>query len=205
RPQDQPPPRTVAMELATHDRSSQTGRMINGGLKRPVTLSPWLGHLMVTRHETARPLLTPGEIMQLPPDEELVLVSGCPPIRARKARYFEDAELAARILLSPRFEPPSAPEGTPPIGPQPSGDWADVVQPLPASNADDDPANAGIRREPELPEQEEVVQAPRKPVHEFDPPDEEPEDDARRAQTLRRGEQVLARQVSLDPGDRMGL
>ncbi|CAI9122306.1 hypothetical protein LMG32879_003166, partial [Brytella acorum] len=37
RPQDQPPPRTVAMELATHDRSSQTGRMINGGLKRPVT------------------------------------------------------------------------------------------------------------------------------------------------------------------------
>ena len=30
-------------------------------------LSPWLGHLMVSRQETARPLLTPGEIMQLPP------------------------------------------------------------------------------------------------------------------------------------------
>jgi type IV secretion system protein VirD4 len=29
-------------------------------------LSPWLGHLMVSRSETARPLLTPGEIMQLP-------------------------------------------------------------------------------------------------------------------------------------------
>jgi len=70
---------------------------------------------------------------------------------------------------------------------------------------DDDPANAGIRREPELPEQEEVVQTPRKPVHEFDPPDEEPEDDARRAQTLRRGDRGLARQVSLDPRDRMGL
>jgi type IV secretion system protein VirD4 len=26
-------------------------------------LSPWLGHLMVSRQETARPLLTPGEIM----------------------------------------------------------------------------------------------------------------------------------------------
>jgi type IV secretion system protein VirD4 len=31
-------------------------------------LSPWLGHLMVSRSETARPLLTPGEVMQLPPD-----------------------------------------------------------------------------------------------------------------------------------------
>ena len=39
-------------------------------------LSPWLGHLMVSRQETARPLLTPGEIMQLPPSDELVLVSG---------------------------------------------------------------------------------------------------------------------------------
>ena len=53
-------------------------------------LSPWLGHLMVSRQETARPLLTPGEVMQLPPDDELVLVSGVPPIRAKKARYFED-------------------------------------------------------------------------------------------------------------------
>jgi len=27
-------------------------------------LSPWLGHLMVSRQETSRPLLTPGEVMQ---------------------------------------------------------------------------------------------------------------------------------------------
>ena len=64
-------------------------------------LSPWLGHLMVSRQETARPLLTPGEVMQLPNDEELVLVSGCNPIRAKKARYYEDAELKARILPPP--------------------------------------------------------------------------------------------------------
>ena len=37
-------------------------------------LSPWLGHLMVSRQETARPLLTPGEVMQLPSADELVLV-----------------------------------------------------------------------------------------------------------------------------------
>ncbi len=39
-------------------------------------LSPWLSHVMVSRQETARPLLTPGEVMQLPPKDELVLVSG---------------------------------------------------------------------------------------------------------------------------------
>ncbi|RVD13408.1 conjugal transfer protein TraG, partial [Mesorhizobium sp. M4B.F.Ca.ET.017.02.2.1] len=39
-------------------------------------LAPWLSHVMVSRQETARPLLTPGEVMQLPPSDELVLVSG---------------------------------------------------------------------------------------------------------------------------------
>ncbi len=71
-------------------------------------LSPWLGHLMVSRQETARPLLTPGEVMQLPSDDELILVSGCHPIRAKKARYFEDAELKARILPPPRQSPSEA-------------------------------------------------------------------------------------------------
>ncbi|WP_114391300.1 conjugal transfer protein TraG [Notoacmeibacter marinus] len=64
-------------------------------------LSPWLGHLMVSRQETARPLLTPGEVMQLPPDDEIVMVAGTPPIRAKKARYFEDGQFQARILEPP--------------------------------------------------------------------------------------------------------
>ena len=34
---------------------------------------------MVSRQETARLLLTPGEVMQLPHDDEPVLVSGCHP------------------------------------------------------------------------------------------------------------------------------
>src|SRR6201996_2893753 len=64
-------------------------------------LSPWLGHLMVSRSETARPLLTTGEIMQLPPADEIVMVSGLHPIRAKKARYFEDQRFAERILPVP--------------------------------------------------------------------------------------------------------
>ncbi|MFT4077465.1 MAG: conjugal transfer protein TraG [Asticcacaulis sp.] len=67
-------------------------------------LSPWLAHVMVSRQETARPLLTPGEIMQLPPRDELVLVSGLAPIRARKLRYFEDANFTARRLAPPMLQ-----------------------------------------------------------------------------------------------------
>jgi type IV secretion system protein VirD4 len=65
-------------------------------------LSPWLGHLMVSRSETARPLLTPGEVMQLPPQDELVMVSGLSPIRATKVRYFEDRRLATRVRPAPK-------------------------------------------------------------------------------------------------------
>jgi len=64
-------------------------------------LAPWLSHVMVSRQETARPLLTPGEVMQLPPSDELVLVSGLAPIRARKLRYYEDRNFTARVLPAP--------------------------------------------------------------------------------------------------------
>jgi len=39
--------------------------------------------------------------MQLPPDDELVLVSGMAPIRARKLRYFEDRAFKARLCAPP--------------------------------------------------------------------------------------------------------
>jgi type IV secretion system protein VirD4 len=55
-------------------------------------LSPWLGHLMVSRQETARQLLTPGEVMQLPAHEAVILVAGAPPIRATKIRYYADPD-----------------------------------------------------------------------------------------------------------------
>jgi type IV secretion system protein VirD4 len=61
-------------------------------------LSPWLGHLMVSRQETSRPLLTPGEVMQLSPNEAIVMVSGVHPVRARKVRYYEDPQFQQRIL-----------------------------------------------------------------------------------------------------------
>jgi type IV secretion system protein VirD4 len=164
-------------------------------------LSPWLGHLMVSRQETARPLLTPGEVMQLPPDDEVVLMSGIAPIRAKKARYFEDPEMMARVLPPPVLtHPKSSP--TDDSLPVPSdGDWGAVVPP--AAPETEDPANAGIRREPELPEHEEIVREPAKPVHEFEPMDEEPDDEAQRQRIMQRTFGTVARQVSLDPGDDM--
>src|SRR5216683_2410822 len=60
-------------------------------------LAPWLGHVMISRQETARPLLTPGEVMQLPQDEAIVLVSGLTPIRAKKLRHYEDENFTSRL------------------------------------------------------------------------------------------------------------
>ncbi len=165
-------------------------------------LAPWLGHLMVSRQETARPLLTPGEVMQLPPSDEIVMVAGTPPIRATKARYFEDARFMERILTPPD---PAADPAT--VNPS-SDDWSSRIvaatkaaAPAKTGGTEGDPANAGIRREPELPEHEEIISPPRPPEQEFDILDDEPDVDAAKARALRQRMRMVARQASLDPGD----
>jgi type IV secretion system protein VirD4 len=63
--------------------------------------SLFLPHMALAEQETSRPLLTTGEVLQLPPDGALVLVSGTPPIRARKLRYYTDRNFLARLLPVP--------------------------------------------------------------------------------------------------------
>src|SRR5579859_7244436 len=173
-------------------------------------LSPWLGHLMVSRQETARPLLTPGEVMQLPPDDELILMSGCAPILAKKARYFEDQRFRERVLL------PAKLGGTAGGGDR-QNDWSGlhpataVVKEVRATDglrngkSADDHANSGIRREPELLQHEEVAPeaAPARPEFQF--VDDEPDDEIQRATTLRKQAASIARQVAMDPDDGLGL
>jgi len=173
-------------------------------------LSPWLGHLMVSRQETARPLLTPGEVMQLPPDDELVLISGCSPIRAKKARYFEDERFRERVI------PPAKLGGIAGAGDR-QNDWSGLhpatavvkevgtTDGLRNGKSADDHANSGIRREPELLQHEEVIpeRAPARPEFQF--ADEEPDDEVQRAATLRRQAANLARQAAMDPDDGLGL
>jgi len=164
-------------------------------------LSPWLGHLMVSRQETARPLLTPGEVMQLSPADELLLVSGVYPIRAKKVRYYEDRRLTERILPPPVVvETPEKPTA--------DGEWRTIVKPAAgapspqgAAAADADPANAGIRREPELPDHEDIAPEPRPPEREFDVLDDDPDIDAARSRALQQSVRVIARQAAMDPAD----
>ena len=118
-------------------------------------LAPWLGHLMVSRQETARPLLTPGEVMQLPPDEAVVMVSSVAPIKAKKLRYYADSNFKRRVLRPPALAdgqyadaPPSRPD-----------DWSELAIPAvpaaPATASADglgSTDDGGPRRQPELTE-----------------------------------------------------
>jgi type IV secretion system protein VirD4 len=79
-------------------------------------LSAWLSHVSMSEQETPRPLLTAGEILQLPALDALVLASGSPPIRARKLKYFADRNFLDRRLPAPalaaggfRDTPPARP------------------------------------------------------------------------------------------------
>ena len=66
-------------------------------------LSAWLSHTSISEQETPRPLLTAGEILQLPASDALVLVSGVPPIRAKKLKYYTDRNFLARRLPAPKL------------------------------------------------------------------------------------------------------
>jgi len=71
-------------------------------------LAPWLSHVMVSRQETARQLMTPGEVMQLPPEDEIILLSGFSPIKTKKLRYYEDKNFTGRVTPPPTL-PPNGP------------------------------------------------------------------------------------------------
>ncbi|OOO17814.1 conjugal transfer protein TraG [Rhizobium sophoriradicis] len=175
-------------------------------------LAPWLSHLMVSRSETARPLLTPGEVMQLPPDDEIVMVAGIPPIRTKKARYFEDWRFKERVLPAPASDgagdSPTATDNWSdlvPLAAKPLADHrAAGVEGVQSDGADgsDDEANAGLRREPGLEAHKEIVPEPlTSPINEFDLYAGEPERDALSARALARRMRQIARQATMDPND----
>jgi type IV secretion system protein VirD4 len=68
---------------------------------------------MVSRQETQRALMTPGEVMQMAPTDEVVMVSGVPPILAKKLRYFEDGNFTTRVVPPARKDAPRTTLETP--------------------------------------------------------------------------------------------
>jgi type IV secretion system protein VirD4 len=164
-------------------------------------LSPWLGHLMVSRQETARPLLTPGEVMQLPPTDEIVMVAGTPPIRAKKARYFEDPQFQARILTPPESKASAT---------RHADDWSARTVPrrLDISGVDGqaDEVDAGDtqhekRKQPEL-DQVQTPERTRPIENEFEPDLNKPSDNrATQLQLFDQQAHRAAQKASLDPDD----
>jgi type IV secretion system protein VirD4 len=114
---------------------------------------------MVSKQETARPLLTPGEVMQLPPADELVLVSGLAPIRAKKVRHYEDGNFTSRISDVPqlgdgafRDRPKPRPDDW---GGQVRGEHGELASVIDGElGAPSDEGGLGQQRHPGLPETE---------------------------------------------------
>jgi type IV secretion system protein VirD4 len=128
-------------------------------------LAPWLSHVMVSRQETARPLLTPGEVMQLPPADELVMISGLAPIRAKKLRYYEDGNFTVRVSPAPALSDDGYAD-RPPARPN---DWSGQVRghdarlekalAPEAATGEEDETDGGLQRHPGLPGEDAIVRA----------------------------------------------
>jgi type IV secretion system protein VirD4 len=126
------------------------------------------------------------------------------PLRAKKARYFEDRRFTERVL------PPPKPGSPAPIAPD---EWSSLPLRRPpeaqAAEADngDDTANSGLRREPELPEHVAIAPetAAPPPAREFDVADDTDDSIALQARALSQRMRSIARQAALDPDDGLGL
>ena len=179
-------------------------------LRGPSSCRPWLGHLMVSRQESARQLLTPGEVMQLPPDDEIVMVSGHPPVRAKKLRFYADANFKPRVLSPPTLSA----DGYADKPPARSDDWSGAFDRAAADAAgraatlmsEDD---GGLRRQPELeiaaPQAEPEEDEPRPDLIRLDDDADDAMEDARASRAGQRQFARVARNAALDPDDGIGL
>jgi type IV secretion system protein VirD4 len=138
--------------------------------------------------------------------DEVVMVAGTPPIRAKKARYYEDRRFTERVLPPP--DPTSAGRSSRTDG------WSALVplKPTPgptdkAVEVEEDTANSGLRREPELPDHVAIAKETTEPTpaEEFAAVLDDDEDAVRQSRLLRQQMRGFARQVALDPNDGMEL
>ena len=154
-------------------------------------LAPWLSHMMVSRQETQRALITPGEVMQLSASDEIVMVSGAPPVRATKLRYFTDRNFTKRVTSPAPVEWRSEDRVS---------EWTSIVAAPPLKEARaDDVVNADGMSLKRTQEPEHVPNdQPEKPTLE-DVPKAQPDDgpDPTNAQNL----ETVRRAAAADRGD----
>jgi type IV secretion system protein VirD4 len=133
------------------------------------------------------------------------MVAGTPPIRAKKARYYEDRRFQERVLPTPALVKPAAGKlddwNAMPLPVQPQLDAAARQD----GTSDDDTTGSERRQQPELTAARPVEKkAPINNEFDLDGADDA-DDDATRAGRLNQVMQGIARQVSLDPNDGMDL
>jgi len=174
--------------------------------------------------------MTQGEVMQLPPDEEIVMVSGVNPIRAKKAAYYTDPRLARRIMAPPdpsawtnreirpddwRHLPPIAPddaqmrafakqraEATGKERPGGKDGKAGKAEGEKPDTTGESEAAADIRQEPDQDRHIDIAPKSRSaPANEFDPDEPEPDADAIRNREILREQQMNARRAAMDRDD----
>ncbi len=170
-------------------------------------LSPWLGHLMVSRQETARPLLTPGEVMQLPGHQEIVMVSGHPPAKATKIRYYADDNFTSRVLPAPILDD----KGYADRPAARADDWSGLARPnkpaVTARSTVSEQDEGGHQLAPQL-DEAEIVRLHDRPGDDLAVLDDDTADtgtrDGKIPQPTRQFRR-LARLAALDPDDGMAL
>lgn len=85
---------------------NKTAQQVSYNKPKYLDLNPGSRSLHVS--ETQRALLLPQEVIQLPRDEEIILIESQPPIRAKKITYFNDKFFTKKLLPKidiPKQEP----------------------------------------------------------------------------------------------------
>jgi type IV secretion system protein VirD4 len=140
--------------------------------------------------------------MQLPPHEEIVMVSGHAPVRAQKLRYFDDENFKSRIVAPPALNGGSYLD-SPPAQPD---DWSQLPVPAAAdavaTSDSGESDEGGLHRHPEIGEALKEVRGAIDSLSVLDESSEtDPGETVKNARHLRR----IARLASLDPGDGLSL
>lgn len=87
--------------------STQKRRMANYAGSR---LAPFLMHVMYSEQESPRPLLTAGEVLNLPPEDSVLLAGDVPPYYAKRVYFYSDPRFMHRAHHRGHDAPP--PMGT---------------------------------------------------------------------------------------------
>jgi type IV secretion system protein VirD4 len=85
---------------------NKTATAVSYNKPKYLDLNPGARSLHVS--DTQRALLLPQEVIQLPRDEEIILIESQPPIKAKKIFYFKDKMFTSRLLPKihvPKQEP----------------------------------------------------------------------------------------------------